>query len=174
MVTRGLGVLIVAAMVTACGRTTDRAATSTTPAAVSSSAQPGDGLPSWNDGPARRAILDFVRRVTREGTADFVPPPARIAVFDNDGTLWAEQPIYVQLAFALDRVKALAPQHPEWKQKQPFKGILEGDHKAVAAAGERGLLEIMAVTHTGNTTDEFAKVVSEWLGSAKHPTIGRP
>jgi len=174
VVTRGLGVLIVAAMATACGRTTDRAATSTTPAAVSSSAQPGDGLPSWNDGPARRAILDFVRRVTREGTADFVPPPARIAVFDNDGTLWAEQPIYVQLAFALDRVKALAPQHPEWKQKQPFKGILEGDHNAVAAAGERGLLEIMAVTHTGNTTDEFAKVVSEWLGSAKHPTIGRP
>jgi phosphoserine phosphatase len=173
VVTRSLVVVTLAAMVAACGQATDRPATSATPGGAPS-AQAGDGLPSWNDGPAKRAILDFVRRVTREGTADFVPPPARIAVFDNDGTLWAEQPIYVQLAFALDRVKALAPRHPEWKQKQPFKGVLEGDHKAVAAAGERGLLEIMAVTHAGNTTDEFAKVVSDWLASAKHPTLGRP
>jgi phosphoglycolate phosphatase-like HAD superfamily hydrolase len=131
-------------------------------------------LPSWNDGPSKRAILEFVRRVTLEGTPDFVPPPARIAVFDNDGTLWAEQPIYVQFAFALDRVKALAPQHPEWKQQQPFKGVLEGDRKAVAATGEQGLLEIVAATHAGNTTEEFAKVVDDWLGATKHPTLGRP
>ena len=161
-------------MATACGPATDRAATSTTPAAVSSSAQPGDALPSWNDGPAKRAILDFVRRVTREGTADFVPPPARIAVFDNDGTLWAEQPIYVQLAFALDRVKALAPQHPEWKQKQPFKGFSRAITRPSRRPANAGCWRSWPSTHAGNTTDEFAKVVSEWLGSAKHPTIGRP
>jgi phosphoglycolate phosphatase-like HAD superfamily hydrolase len=158
----------------ACGQPTDRATPSATPAAASSSSLPGDGLPSWNEGQAKRAINDFVRRVTREGSADFVPPAERIAVFDNDGTLWAEQPIYVQFAFALDRVKALAPSHPEWKQKQPFKGALEGDRKALAAAGERGLMEIIAATHAGTTSDEFAKVVSDWLGSAKHPTVGRP
>ena len=174
MVMRSLGVVLVAALASACGQATDRPATSASSAAVSSSSQPGDSLPSWNEGPAKRAIVDFVRRVTREGTPDFVPPAARIAVFDNDGTLWAEQPIYVQFAFALDRVKALAPQHPEWKKKQPFKGVLEGDRKAVAAAGEHGLMEIMAATHAGNTTDEFAKVVTDWIGSAKHPTIGRP
>jgi hypothetical protein len=131
-------------------------------------------LPSWNDGQTKRAIIDFVRRVTNAGTDGFIPPAERIAAFDNDGTLWAEQPIYVQAAFALDRVKALAPQHPEWKQKQPFKGVLEGDRRAIAAAGERGLAEIMAATHTGNTTDEFAKIVSDWIASAKHPTVGRP
>ena len=174
VVTRSLGVVILTAMTAACGSPTDRPASAATVAPASSSTQPGEGLPSWNDGPAKRAILDFVRRVTREGTTDFVPPPARIAVFDNDGTLWAEQPIYVQLAFALDRVKALAPQHPEWKQKQPFKGVLEGDHKAVAATGEHGLLEIVAATHVGNTTDEFAQVVSDWVATAKHPTLGRP
>ena len=170
---RGLGVVLVAIVTGACGPATDRPATSVSPAA-SSSSLPGDPLPSWNDGQAKRAISDFVRRVTREGTTDFVPPAARIAVFDNDGTLWAEQPIYVQVAFALDRVKALAPQHPEWKQKQPFKGVLEGDRKAIAAAGEHGLLEIMAATHAGNTTDEFASVVTDWIGSASHPTLGRP
>jgi hypothetical protein len=106
-------------------------------------------LPSWQDGPARRAIMDFVARVTREGGPDFVPPAERIATVDNDGTLWAEQPVYFQVAFALDRVKALAPQHPEWKDTQPFKAVLEGDLRALAASGEKGILEIMAVTHTG-------------------------
>ena len=105
-----------------------------------------DPLPSWNDGEAKGAILEFVTRVTREGSPDFVPVAERVATFDNDGTLWGEQPIYVQVAFALDRVKTMAPTHPEWKQKQPFKGVLEGDVKAVAASGERGLLEIIAAT----------------------------
>jgi phosphoglycolate phosphatase-like HAD superfamily hydrolase len=133
-----------------------------------------DALPSWNDGPSKRAILDFVTRVTQEGSPDFVPAPERIATFDNDGTLWAEQPVYVQFAFALERVKALAPQHPEWGQQQPFKAVLSGDLKALTAAGERGLLEILAATHTGNTTEEFEAVVREWIGAARHPKTGRP
>jgi hypothetical protein len=103
-----------------------------------------DPLPSWNDGPVKKAIMDFVARVTAEGGADFVPPAERIAVFDNDGTLWAEQPIYFQVQFALDRVKVLAPQHPEWKKKQPLKALLEGDKKAFAAGGEKALLEVLA------------------------------
>jgi phosphoglycolate phosphatase-like HAD superfamily hydrolase len=131
-------------------------------------------LVSWNDGPAKKAIVDFVTRVTQEGSPDFVPVAARIATFDNDGTLWAEQPIYVQFAFALDRVKALAPQHPEWSQKQPFKGVLEGDAKAVAASGEPGLLEIVAATHADNTTDEFETIVRQWIASARHPKTQRP
>jgi phosphoglycolate phosphatase-like HAD superfamily hydrolase len=113
--------------------------------------------------------VDFVTRVTKEGGTDFVPAGERIAVFDNDGTLWSEQPIYSQIAFALDRVKALAPQHPEWKQKQPFKGVLEGDMKAVIASGEPGLLDMMAATHVGNTTEEFERIVQDWIGSARHP-----
>jgi hypothetical protein len=133
-----------------------------------------DPLPSWNDGGSKKAIVDFVARVTREGGPDFVAPAERIATFDNDGTLWSEQPIYFQLAFALDRVKALAPQHPEWKQKQPFQGVLEGDMKAALATGERGLLEIVAATHVGNTTDEFAEIVTDWIASARHPKTQRP
>ena len=108
--------------------------------AVTRTSAPADPLPSWNDGPAKQAIVDFVARVTTQGGPDFVPPAERIATFDNDGTLWAEQPIYFQFAFAIDRVKALAPQHPEWKEQQPFKAVLEGDMKALAAAGEKGLL----------------------------------
>ena len=134
----------------------------------------GDALASWNDGASKKAIVAFVSRVTQEGGPGFVPPAERIATFDNDGTLWAEQPIYVQFAFALDRVKELAPQHPEWKQKQPFKGVLEGDMKAVAASGERGLLEMMAATHVGNTTEEFEVIVRNWIASARHPTLKRP
>jgi phosphoserine phosphatase len=133
-----------------------------------------DPLPSWNDGPSRRAIVQFVARVTEPGGRDFVPAAERIATFDNDGTLWSEQPTYTQIAFALDRVKALAPKHPDWAQKQPFKGVLEGDRKAVADAGERGLLEIMAATHAGNTTEEFAQIVADWIASARHPKTGRP
>ena len=125
-----------------------------------------DPLPSWNDGAAKKSIMDFVARATAQGTSDFVSPPERIAVFDNDGTLWTEQPVYFQLAFAFDRIKAMASQHPEWKTTQPFKGVLEKDMKAVAATGEKGLLQIMAVTHAGMTTDEFSKAVLDWTATA--------
>lgn len=135
-------------------------------------AQP-DPLPSWNDGAAKTAIMDFVGRVTREGGPDFVPVPERIATFDNDGTLWTEQPYYFQVAFAIDRVKAMAPQHPEWKKKQPFKALLEGDKKALAAAGKDGLLQIIAATHTGMTVEEFARIVLDWTATAKHPRFNR-
>jgi len=133
-----------------------------------------DALPSWNDGAAKRAIVDFVQRVTKEGSPDFVSAPERIATFDNDGTLWAEQPIYFQFAFVIDRIKALAPQHPEWKTKQPYKAILNGDMKALAASGQKGLLELLAVTHTGMTTDEYSKIVSDWTATAQHPRFKRP
>jgi phosphoglycolate phosphatase-like HAD superfamily hydrolase len=122
----------------------------------------------------KKAVLDFVAGVTTEGTPDFVPPAERVAVFDNDGTLWAEQPIYFQFQFALDRVKALAPQHPEWKQKQPFKALLEGDKKAFVAGGEKALLDVLAVSHAGMTTEEFEGIVKDWLATAKHPRFQRP
>ncbi len=130
-----------------------------------------DPLPSWNEGAVKSSIVSFVEKVTKEGSADFIPPAERIAVFDNDGTLWAEQPIYFQVQFALDRVKALAPQHPEWKDKQPFKALLEGDKKAFAAGGEKYLLEVIAVSHTGMTTDEFQAIVKDWLRTAQPSTI---
>ena len=133
-----------------------------------------DTLPSWNDGSSKRAIADFVARVTQRGGPDFVPPPERIATFDNDGTLWVEHPMYVQLAFALDRVQALAPMHPEWKTKQPFKAALEGDLKTLAAAGERGIAELVMATHAGMTTEEFQKIVMDWLATARHPRFKRP
>jgi phosphoserine phosphatase len=133
-----------------------------------------DALPSWNDGAAKQAIVTFVTTVTREGSPDFVAPAERIAVFDNDGTLWTEQPGPVQLAFALDRVKMLAPQHPEWKDKQPFKAALEGDMKTLAESGEHGILEMFMATHAGMTTDEFAKIVTDWLATARHPRFQRP
>jgi phosphoglycolate phosphatase-like HAD superfamily hydrolase len=136
-------------------------------------AQP-DPLPSWNDGAVKQSSVKFVQAVTDRGGAQFVAPEARIATFDNDGTLWSEQPMYFQGIFAFDRVKALAPKHPEWKTKQPFKGILENDMKAVAAAGEKGLAEVIAVTHSGMTTDEFAQIVKDWLAQAKHPRFKRP
>jgi haloacid dehalogenase-like hydrolase len=131
-------------------------------------------LASWNDGAAKRAITDFVASVTREGGPDFVQPAERIAVFDNDGTLWSEHPMYFQLAFALDRVKALAPQHPEWKDKQPFKAALEGDMKTLADSGDRGLLELVITTHAGMTTEEFERIVKDWLATARHPRFDRP
>jgi hypothetical protein len=132
-----------------------------------------DPLPSWNNGRSRQSILSFVAAVTREGSPDFIPLPQRIATFDNDGTLWCEQPMYVQLAFALDRVKALAPMHPEWKDKQPFKAVLDGDLKALAEAGEHGLVELVMATHAGMTTEEFARIVTEWLSTARHPRFNR-
>ena len=133
-----------------------------------------DPLPSWNDTPTKAAILDFVTRVTSEGGPDFVPVADRIATFDNDGTLWVEHPIYTQLAFALDQVKALAPQHPEWATTQPFQAVLEGDMKALAAAGEHGLLEIVAATHAGMSTAEFEAIVTDWIATARHPKFDRP
>jgi phosphoglycolate phosphatase-like HAD superfamily hydrolase len=133
-----------------------------------------DPLPSWNEGASKTSIVAFVKAVTEAGGKDFVPPAERIAVFDNDGTLWSEQPMYFQLAFALDRVKALAPQHPEWKTKQPFKAVLDGDLKALAASGEKGLAELVMATHTGNTPDEFAAIVGDWLATARHPKFKRP
>ena len=132
-----------------------------------------DPLPSWNDTAPKKAIITFVERVTKEGSLDFVKPEERIATFDNDGTLWAEQPIYFQFAFAIDRVKALAPQHPEWKTKEPFASFLRGDMKAALAGGEKGLLEMMAATHTGMTVEEFSKIVIDWITTAKHPKTGR-
>jgi phosphoglycolate phosphatase-like HAD superfamily hydrolase len=134
----------------------------------------GDPLPSWNDGPNKRSILDFVAAVTKEGASDFVPAPQRIATFDNDGTLWCEQPMYVQLAFALERVKALSNQHPEWKTKQPFKAVLDNDIATLAKSGEKGLLELVMATHAGMTTDEFAKIASDWIKTARHPKFKRP
>jgi phosphoglycolate phosphatase-like HAD superfamily hydrolase len=133
-----------------------------------------DPLPSWNDGPNKKSITDFVARVTTQGTPDFVPPELRIATFDNDGTLWTEQPVYFEVAFAFDRVKALAPDHPEWKTKQPFKGLLAHDMKAVAATGEKGLLEIIMATHSGITVEEFSKIVLDWVATARHPRFKRP
>jgi phosphoserine phosphatase len=130
-------------------------------------------LPSWNDTAPKKAIVAFVEGVTIEGSPDFVLPNERIATFDNDGTLWAEQPMYFQFLFALDRVKALAPQHPELKTKEPFASLLKGDMKAVAATGEKGAMEIVMATHAGVTTEEFEKIVTDWITTAKHPKTGR-
>ncbi|MFG1302265.1 HAD family hydrolase [Xanthobacter sp. V3C-3] len=133
-----------------------------------------EALSSWNDGPAKTAIQSFVQRVSDPASKDFVRPEARIAVFDNDGTLWVEQPMYTQLAFALDRLRELAPQHPEWQQNPTLKAALDGDLKTVAAAGDKGLLELVMVTHAGMTPDEFQKVVTDWLAKAGHPRFKRP
>ena len=139
--------------------------------AVGSAAEP---LPSWNDTAPRKAIVSFVERVTKEGSSDFVPAAERIATFDNDGTLWGEQPMYFQLLFALDRVKALAPQHPEWKDKEPFASLLKGDVKSALAGGEPAIAEIVMATHAGMTTEEFDRVVREWIGTVRHPVTKKP
>ena len=141
---------------------------------ASSAAKSADPLPSWNDGAAKSAIVDFVTAVTTEGGPDFVPADERIATFDNDGTLWIEQPMYTQLAFALDRVKALASQHPEWTTAQPFKAVLDNDLDALLASGEKGLVEIIMATHAGNTTDEFSAIVADWIATARHPKFKQP
>jgi phosphoserine phosphatase len=133
-----------------------------------------DFLPSWSDGASKARIVDFVQSVTDPTSKQYVPPSERIAVFDNDGTLWTEQPMYFQLAFILDRVKVLAPQHPEWRTQEPFKSALAGDMAGVAAAGEHGLLEMMAATHAGMTADEFRSIVADWLATARHPRFERP
>jgi len=133
-----------------------------------------DALPSWNNGKARQSIVDFVEKVTKPGSPDFVPAAERIATFDNDGTLWAEQPMYFQILFAFDRVKVLAPQHPEWKDKEPFASLLKGDLKGALAGGEKALMEIVGATHSGLTTEEFEKIVREWIATAKHPATKKP
>jgi phosphoglycolate phosphatase-like HAD superfamily hydrolase len=134
----------------------------------------GDPLPSWNDTASKKAITEFVERVTKQGSPDLMPEAERIATFDNDGTLWAEQPIYVQLAFALDRVKVLAEQHPEWKDKEPFASLLKGDLRGALAGGEAAIFQIVTVTHSGMTTVEFEKIVHDWITTAKHPQTGKP
>jgi len=131
-------------------------------------------LSSWNEGPAKQAIVGFVRTVTDKSSPNYVSPEQRIATFDNDGTLWSEQPMYFQGFFTFDRVKALAPQHLEWKERQPFKAILENDMKALAATGEKGMAEIIMTTHAGMTTEQFEKIVKDWFASAKHPRFNRP
>jgi hypothetical protein len=131
-------------------------------------------LPSWNDTAARQTIVAFVQRVTESGSPDFVPPPERIAVFDNDGTLWSEKPVYFQLQFAIDRVKQLAPNRPGWKNEQPFKAVLEDDHEALVASGEKGLIQLVMASHADMTTDEFALTVKDWLRTARHPRFKRP
>jgi hypothetical protein len=133
----------------------------------------GDPLPSWNDTASKKAIITFVERVVTQGSPDFVPPAERIATFDNDGTLWAEQPMYFQLLFALDRVKLLAPQHPEWATTEPFASLLKGDVKSALAGGEPALMEIVAPTHSGMDSVEFNRIVLDWIAAAKHPTTGR-
>ena len=137
-------------------------------------AQTADPLPSWNNGKAKKSIIEFVAKVTKKSSPHFVPPSERIATFDNDGTLWAEQPMYFQLFFALDRVKALSSQHPEWKDTEPFASLLKGDVKGALAGGERAMLEIVMATHAGMTSDEFAQIVKDWLATAKHPGTKRP
>ena len=132
-----------------------------------------DPLPSWNDSASRQAIVRFVERVTAPGSPDFVPEPERIAVFDNDGTLWSEQPIYTQAAFVVDRVKALAPEHPEWTAKDPFASILKGDARGALASGEQGLVELVTATHSGMTTDEFGATVDRWIRTTRHPKTQR-
>lgn len=137
-------------------------------------AQRADPLPSWNDTAPKQAIIAFVDKVTKEGTPDFVPVAERIAAFDNDGTLWAEQPLYFQFFFAMDRVKALAPQHPEWRDKEPYASLLKGDVKGALAGGVKAMIEIVMVTHAGMTTGEFEQIVKDWLATARHPVTKRP
>jgi len=139
-----------------------------------STARTADALPSWNDGATKQALVRFVAAVTTEGGPQFVAPPERVAVFDNDGTLWAEQPLYFQLAFALDRIKALAPQHPEWNDKEPFASLLKGDVQGALAGGEPAIFQVVMATHAEVTTEEFEKIVRAWIATAKHPKTGRP
>jgi phosphoserine phosphatase len=164
-----IGVFVLLTLLAGCGSpAAEQAASDRTGPAAST-----DPLPSWNDSPSKQAIVSFVERVTRAGGPDFVAPEERIATFDNDGTLWSEQPAYFQLLFALDRVKAMAPEHPEWKTTQPFKGVLENDMKSALAGGEHAVVEIVAATHAGMTTAEFEETVSDWIATARHPKTNR-
>jgi len=143
-------------------------------ALVSGAAFAADPLPSWNESAAKRAITAFVEKVTKPGSPDFVPVTERIATFDNDGCLWAEQPMYFQAFFIFDQIKKMAPQHPEWTDKEPFASVLKGDFKTALAGGEKALVGMLAATHSGMTTEEFEKSVTDWLATAKHPKTGKP
>ncbi|WP_193164503.1 HAD family hydrolase [Microbulbifer hainanensis] len=142
--------------------------------AVMAGAQASDPLPSWNDGKTKQSIISFVEKTTKQGAAGFVPPEQRIATFDNDGTLWAEKPVYFQLLYAIDKVKEQAPKHPEWKQKEPFASILKGDPKKALAGGKPALMQLIAATHTGMTGEEFQASVKRWLATARHPETNKP
>ena len=136
--------------------------------------QAAEPLTSWTNGHAKAAIIDFVEQVTQEGGPHYVTPPKRIAVFDNDGTLWSEKPVYFQLLFAMDRIKALAVKNPDWKERQPFKAVLENDMEALAKSGKKGLAELVMASHAGMSTEAFEKIASEWIATAKHPKSGKP
>jgi hypothetical protein len=164
--TCALGLIVGVVLLTGCAPSQSESEAVTTVAST-------DPLPSWNDGAAKRSILDFVTRVTDPASPEFVPEPERIAVFDNDGCLWSEQPAYFQLFFALDRVREMAPEHPEWRDSPALRAAIDGDMDALKAAGEHGLVEIVAATHTGMTTAEFQSAVSDWITTARHPTTGR-
>ena len=164
-----------AAIALACALTVSSCAEPTAPAAGGPVRQDtANSLPSWHEGPVRAAITGYVDRVTTPGHPAFIPAAERIAVFDNDGTLWAEQPVYFQLFFAMDRIRALAPEHPEWQQRQPFRSVLEGDMETLIASGKAGLLELVMASHAGMTTEEFDAIVTDWIGRAKHPQLQRP
>lgn len=160
-----LGLLMTFGLMVSCTQKPEVEATK-----VTETVEVKDPLPSWNEGKTREAIINFVEEVTNPNGENFIPVPDRIATFDNDGTLWSEQPVYFQFYFAIDRVKALAPDHPEWKTKQPFKAVLENDMAALMKQGEKGIVEIVMATHAGSTTDEFEKLVTEWIATAQHPT----
>jgi hypothetical protein len=162
-----LASLLASMLAAACSPVTE------SPGTAENTLAQADPLPSWNDGATRQAVLGFVDRVTTVGGAEFVPPAERIAVFDNDGTLWSEKPVPFQLMFALDQVRALAPQHPEWSRREPFASVLKGDMQGLAKSGEKGVLAVMAATHAGMTTDEFQQSVTQWIATARHPQSGR-
>lgn len=145
-----------------------------TPPSTTTQTTPAGQLPSWNEGANKKAIIDFVRQSTDSASPGFIPEADRIACFDNDGTLWTEQPAYFQLLYAIDRIKKIAPQHPEWKTKEPYASVLKGDMKGLAASGEKGLVGIVMATHAGLTTEEFDQAVKDWLATAKHPKTGQP
>ena len=136
--------------------------------------QPQDPLPSWNDGPNKQAIIEFVTKTTDQNQASFIPPTRRIATFDNDGTLWSEQPLYFQAIYIFDRIRELAPEHPEWQQKEPYASVLNGDSKSALAGGKQALLEMLMGTHAAVTASEFSESVADWLASARHPDSGKP
>ena len=141
---------------------------------VSENVGKSDPLPSWNDGVTKTAIINYVNEITNAAGGNFIAIPDRIATFDNDGNLWSEQPAYFQLFFAIDRIKAMAPEHPKWKTEQPFKAVLENDMEELAQQGEHGILELIMASHASNTTIEFEAIVKEWLATAKHPRFNRP
>lgn len=161
--------LLAAVMIVTISCNQQQPKTATTPETTTAT----DPLPSWNEGPTKKSIIDFVTKTTKEGGADFVPVADRIACFDNDGTLWTESPVPFQLLFVMDRIKAMAPQHPEWNKKQPYKGILEGDVKTALAGGEKALVELMMTTHAGLTTEAFDQHVKDWMATATHPKTGK-